>query len=165
MRFRIRHLHKTVADFLEAELALLGWVNAPVNFGVTPVTFLEFQPDASEIKTQVLPNTVAITVGDEQSASDEELGDGLKSIDFPLFVDIYGEKRAIAQSIASDVKDLLSDRYLYITDFTGAPTVTNEQIEIAKESVFMETPPAAAAAQDIRRNWIVVKATLTVFYV
>lgn len=166
MRWRLRHTHKTVADFLEVQLATLGWVNAPVNFGTTPITFLEFQPELQAPKVVIAPNTVAITIGDEPAAEDMEIGDGIKSIKYPLFVDIYGEKRPIALSIGSDVKDLLSDRYLYVVDFTAAvPVTSTEQIEIEKESVFMETPEAVASAEDIRKNWIVVKAMVTVFYV
>lgn len=163
MRFRSRHVHKTVADAIEAELTALGWVNSPVNFGTTPATFLEFQPDVAGVK--ILPNTIAITLGDEPPITDVELGDGIVSLDYPVFVDIYGEKRSISLSIASDVKDYLQDRYMTVLDYSGTtPATTTEYIEIDRDSVLMDTPAQVAASQDIRRNWIVVKAMVTVYF-
>ena len=56
LRFRVRHTHRTLAAHIEAQLATLGWVNDPVNFETTPMTFLEFQPDVAGQKIEA--NTV-----------------------------------------------------------------------------------------------------------
>lgn len=165
LRFRVRHVHKTVADFIEAELTALGWVNPPVNFGTLPVTFLEFQPD--EAGKPITANTVAITLGDEGPALDEELGDGLRQLEYPLFVDVYGANQSIAASIASDVKDILEDRYFAVRDFTASPVgvPTSEQIELDKDDLTVERPGASMGAADFRRYWRVVKSTVRVHYV
>ena len=165
LRFRIRHVHKTVADYIEAGLSDLGWVNDPVNFQTTPMTFLEFQPD--EAGEKILPNTVAITLGDEGAAEDEEMGDGLRELVYPLFVDVYGANQSIAASIASDVKWLLEDRYLQVRDFTSDPAgvETSEQIELDKDDVSVERPNASFGAADIRKYWRVVKTSVRVHYI
>jgi len=164
LRFRIRHVHKTIADYLEAELKRLGWVDEPVNFATVPMTFLEFAPD--EAGKQIAANTVAITLGEEPAALDEELGDGLRSIEFPVYVDVYGANQSIAASIASDVKHLLEDKYMPVLDFTAsaAGTPTHERIELDKDDVKVEKPPTVAA-QDFRRYWRVVTTTARVFYI
>lgn len=175
LRFRVRHVHRTLADHLEAQLILLGWgnsaapagdpVNAAVNFGTTPVTFIEFQPD--EAGKEVKANTVAITLGDEPSAEDEELGDGLRVIKFPLFVDIYGADQSIAASIASDVKRLLEDLYLPVRDYTTVPggAVSSEYLELDKDDVVIEKPQATLGLADFKRYWRVVKTMAQVHYV
>lgn len=165
LRFRIRHVHKTVADYLEAEMTALGWVNSPVNFNTVPMTFVEFQPD--EAGKAIAANTVAITLGDEGAAEDEELGDGLRELAYPLFVDVYGANQSIAASIASDIKTLLEDHYMPVLDFTanevGVPTT--ERIELDKDDVTVERPGAAIGAVDFRRFWRVVKTTVRVHYI
>lgn len=165
LRFRIRHVHKTIADYLEAELITLGWVSDPVNFATAPMTFLEFQPD--EAGKAIAANTVAITLGDEPSALDLEMGDGLREIAFPVFVDIYGANQSIAASIASDVKHLLEDRYLQVLDYTtsSAGVATAERIELDKDDVSVEKPQAAQNVSDFRRFWRVVKTTARVQYI
>lgn len=165
LRFRARHVHKTVADYVEAQLTSLGWVTTPVNFGTTPMTFLEFQPDLAGLT--IAPNTVAITLGDEPAADDEELGDGLRVIRFPVFVDVYGENQSIASSIASDVKRLLEDAYMPVLDFTSQVNgvATTEYLELDKDDLLVERPDAAAGLADFRRHWLVVKAMAQVHYV
>lgn len=165
LRFRIRHVHKTIADYLEAGLTQLGWVNQPVNFATTPMTFLEFQPD--EAGVSIAANTVAITLGDEPAALDLEMGDGLREIAFPVFVDVYGANQSVAASIASDIKALLEDRYMAVLDFTTSATgvPTAERIELDKDDVSIEKPDAANGVQDFRRFWRVVKTTARVQYV
>lgn len=165
LRFRIRHVHKTIADHIEAQMALLGWVTPPVNFDTTPMTFLEFQPD--EAGKTIAPNTVAITLGDEGAAEDMEMGDGLREVAYPLFIDIYGANQSIAASIASDIKTLVEDTYLKVRDFTTNPAgvETQEQIELDKDDVTVERPAAATGATDSRRYWRVVKTTARVHYI
>lgn len=164
LRFRIRHTHKTVADFLETGLAELGWVDPPVNFDTTAMTFLEFQPE--EAGKAIAANTVAITFGDEPPTQAEELGDGLRSVAYPLQVDVYGANQSIAASIASDVKDLLSDAHLAVRDFTAdaAGVVTSDYIEIDRDGVSVLRPPGTAGISDFRRFWRIVEATALTYH-
>lgn len=164
MRHRWRHVHKTLADHIEAQLTALGWVVPPINFAAEPVTFIEVTPEVDK-GVDVKNNTVAITLGDEPADQDEEMGDGLKSTDFPLFVDVYGENATIARAICSDVKSILNDLYLHVIDFTSTPTQTDEYIEIDKSTVIHETPPASFGATDFRKHWRVVKAIATTYFV
>ncbi len=165
LRFRVRHVHKTVADYLEAELDRLGWVREPVNFATVPMTFLEFQPD--EAGKTIAANTVAITMGDEPAAEDLEMGDGLREIAFPVFVDVYGANQSIAASIASDVKHALEDVYLTVLDYVASTSgePTDERIEFNKDDVSVEKPDATTGMQDFRRFWRVVKTTARVHYI
>lgn len=165
LRFRTRHVHKTLADYIEAQMSALGWVLPPTNFDTTPMTFIEFQPD--EAGKSVKANTVAITLGDEPSAVDEELGDGLRVIKYPVFVDIYGENQSIAASIASDVKRILEDVYMPVRDFTTTTSgvASTEYLELDKDDVVIEKPPAAAGIADFKRYWRVVKTMAHVHYV
>src|SRR5687768_14927970 len=107
MRFRGRHVHRTIALHLETELRALGWktqedvtLGSPVILGALPVSYEQFEPD--EV-VDIQPNVVSITLGDEPSARDEELGDGLRELALPVFVDIYAENQSTALSIAADV--------------------------------------------------------------
>jgi hypothetical protein len=160
MRFRQRHVHKTLVDYVTAQLTTKGWVDDPVNFGVTPVTFLTAIPEFGG--QAVAKNTVAISLGDEPMDRDEELGGGLISCDFVLFVDIFGEDASTAVSIASDVKDSLKYQILPVKDYTSNPAgdVTTAVLEL--EDVVIETPPVATSNVD-KRFWRVVKA-MAVYY-
>lgn len=165
LRFRPRHVHKTLAAHLESELLDLGWVNSPVNFGTTPITFSEFEPDEPG-PTEIKPNTVSITLGDEPGDSLEELGGRLWKAYFPVFVDIYGVNSSVARSIADDVKTVFADLSLTVLDWTSnlAGDTTGEMLFIERESIEVERPPAAADAKDIRKNWRVVKAMAEVTF-
>lgn len=163
LRFRPRHVHKTIADHIEAELVDLGWVNTPVNFGTTPVTFREFEPDEP---TLIDVNTVAITLGDELPDAELELGGRLLETKFVLFVDVYAANHSIARSICSDVKNVICDLPLTLLDYTTDDdgVATAERIFIPRDSVLVERPDGTADAKDYRRTWRVVKATVEVTF-
>lgn len=169
MRFRYRHVHATMADYIKTGLVGLGWgdasvdPNAAVNFGTVPLTYIEVQPLV--VGQPIADNTVAVSLGDEPHGADQEMGDGLKAVDFPLFVDIFGVDQSISQAIASDVKDLLEDHYQQVMDHADdPPTSTNEQIECDKDDVMVVQPQAALEATDIRKQWRVVKTIARVYY-
>lgn len=159
LRFRQRHVHRTIRDYVQSGLTNLGWVDEPVNFGTTPVTFIDVQPEEAGIS--IAPNTVALTLGDEPADRDEELGAGLRSCAYTVFVDVYGADAPTAISIASDVRDLLRDQIIaladYTTDVNGATTAST----IEFETVIIEKP--ATVVLD-NRHWRVVKATATLYY-
>lgn len=174
LRFRYRHVHATMFDYVKTSLVGLGWgdaglpasdpANAAVNFATTPATYLEFQPDESGVKIAV--NTVAITLGDEPASEDEEMGPGLQLVRFPVFVDIYGANQAISHSIASDVKHMLENHYQQVMDHTVSPPApVDEQLELDKDDVMVMKPQAALSAQDFRRYWRVVKTLARVHYI
>lgn len=173
LRFRYRHVHATLHSHLRSELVALGWgdtgrsandpANATVNFGTTPATYLDLQPD--EAGMQVAANTIAITLGDEPGNVDWEMGSGLRLVAYPLYVDVYGQNQSVAQSIAADVRDLLDDKYLWVKDFIQRPPVdTDEQIELLHEDISITRPQASLGASDFKRYWRVVRAIARVYY-
>lgn len=163
LRFMSRQVHKTVAEYLREKLTELGWVNDPVNFGAVPVTFQEAQPD--ENGKAVAPNTVAITIGDVSDDIPRELGGGFYEVIAPIFVDVYGQSSATAQSIADDAKEQMTRGMIIpVFDWTAAaPLMTSNTIEF--ENVMgPERPPVAASTSDFRRFWRIVRAEAHVFY-
>lgn len=172
LRFRYRHVHQTVADYIIEALEALGWgnagkahddpINLVVNFETDPATYVTFQPD--EAGKPIVANTIAITLGDEPAADDNEMGSTLRTVQFPVFVDIYGANQSIAQSIASDVKRLFEDRYLLVKDYTADAISTAEQVEFDKDDVDITKPIASVGATDFKRYWRVVKTTARVTY-
>jgi hypothetical protein len=169
LRFRARHVHRTVYNYVTGELAALGWPDsaaaaggAVVNFGSTPLTFLEFTPDDNGAK--VAANTLVISLGDEPPAESQELGDGIRMIAYPVEIDIYGANQGIATSIASDIKTLFENRYMYVTDFTADPPVASQEyLEFDHEDVSISRP-AQQGASDFRRYWRVVSTIAQVYY-
>lgn len=160
MRHRQRHLHATLVKFVREQLDELGWINAPVNFGSTPVTVIDYEPQqAGETPAY---NTVAVSIGDQGEDEAYEMG-GLSSCRYALFVDVYPEVEAIGVALAEDIKHMLVDRYVPLLDFNrvagGEPT--DEMIEL--ESVMVEVIPTAATTLD-KRTWRAVKATAVCFF-
>jgi hypothetical protein len=173
LRFRYRHVHATLYSHIRGELIERGWgdsslaagdpLNAAVNFGTTPVTYVDIQPD--EAGQQIAGNTVAVTLGDEPGNVDWEMGSSLRLVEYPLYVDIYGVNQSIAQSIGADIRDLLDDQYLPVKDFIQRPpTDTDEQIELLHEDIQIRRPQASLGATDFKRYWRVVRAIARVYY-
>lgn len=164
-RFRSRHVHKTVAEFLEEKLGQLGWITAPVNFNTTPVTFKEIQPDENGITVET--NTVSVTAGDLGADEEIQLGGGLYEVAIPIFVDVYGEKASVSQSIAEDLKEQMAyGRVLPLLDWSDVQNpvaVAGAYIEM-ENVIGPERPQASQVSQDFRRNWRVVKAEAHVIY-
>src|SRR4051812_36545240 len=75
LRFRQRHVHQSISDYLVGNLVALGWgnstlpvtdpVNTDVNFGGVPMTFVETPPD--EAGVAIAANSLSISIGDEPS--------------------------------------------------------------------------------------------------
>jgi hypothetical protein len=142
-------------------------VQARFGVGRSHFTFLEYQPD--EAGEEIKANTVSIILGDETADDEEELGaaqGGLYSVEFPVFVDIYGANAPIAVSIASDVKAILGDLSLFVRDFTGDAegVLTDEHIVVDRGTVSVERPSASLGSADLRKYWRVTKATATVYF-
>lgn len=164
LRFRSRHVHRTLAAFMEETLTELGWVTPPVNFGSSPVTFEEIQPD--ENGRVVAPNTVAITIGDVATDELYELGGSLYHLLVPAFFDVYGVNASVAQSLADDIKEQVTrENIIPVYDWTNAaaPVKTSATIEF-ENALGPEKPQAAAVSLDFRRFWRVVKVECHVYY-
>ncbi len=165
LRFRSRHVHKTVAEYLREKLGELGWLTAPINFNATAVTFREVQPD--ENGTSVAPNTVSVTAGDLGDDQETQLGGGIYEVVIPFFIDVYGESAGLAQSIAEDLREQLTHgRVLPLYDWNDvqAPArVDGAYIEF-ENVVGPERPQGSQTSADFRRFWRVVKAEAHVLY-
>lgn len=165
VRFRSRHVQKTLGEFIGEKLGELGWSGSNVNFGATPITLREVSPD--ENGQSVAPNTVSVTTGDIAAEQLQQLGGGLWEVVIPIFVDVYGDSSAIAQSIAEDVKDQLSQGLtlpMYDwSDVQNPRSVPGSYIELDNVDG-PSRPQAAATSQDFRRFWRVVRGEAHVYY-
>lgn len=160
MRFLSRHTQKTIAKDLETLLANCGWTGATPNWGISPFNLVRVEPE-EVIKLE--PNTVAISLGDEQPFRDFELG-GYSELNCLLFIDVIAEKPSIARSVASDIRDRLDSLTIPLLDFTTDPNgaVTTNSIEF--EDVQSSFPEASILALDLRRGWRVVTANAVVIF-
>lgn len=159
MRFAPRHVHQTVVDFAAAALEAAGWVEDPINFGTSAVTVSSTEPEVGQMQ---LPtgNAVHITLGDEPPTWEEELGGGVESVNFPVFVDVFGVNETIALSIASDLKDAFRNTVIALMDYTDtSPADSGHRIEF--EMVMVETPQATGVD---RRRWRVVKTIAHTYF-
>lgn len=165
LRFRDRHLHKTIFEVVKAELTTKGWTGSSVPFGAGAVSFLDFQPDIEGEDIQ--PNLVSVSMGDPSVRTPVETGDGLFSYTVPFFIDIYGEKRSISESIGSDVMDFLRTYRdtSQIKDYTDplSPVDSDDTWFVDNEQGPIQTT-AAAEAQDFRKYWRVCRFLAVIEY-
>lgn len=173
LRHVSRHVHKTLADLVIAQLKTLGWgdaslpatdpVNTQVNFGATPCTYMTVQPAAAG--TELKPNMVSITLGEEPPAADQEMGSERGALDYPLFVDVYGEDLAVTNAILDDVRHTILDNLVtpVLNQTAQPPTDSGLVITIDRETISKRVPTVATGASDqLKRNWRVVVATANV---
>jgi hypothetical protein len=161
MRHRQRHVHATILKHVKDTLTTLGWVNSPVNFGTTPVSFLDYEPlEAGETPDL---NTVAVSMGDQGADEAYELGGGLVRVDYTVFCDVWGANIPIGVAIAEDIKDALTEKVIALRDFTtnAAGVATSDSLEF--EMVVVEVIPTATTTLD-KRTWRSVKATAVCYY-
>lgn len=164
IRFRSRFLHATFVADVRTHLAALGWASAPVNFGATPITVIDYQPDERAEKVAI--NTVSVSLADYTNDSDEELGargGGLRSAPYSVFVDVYMAEQALSLAICDDVRDIYTDRFVtLINQITGQP-VPDTTIEI--ENVLgPERPSANIGAEQFRKFWRTMRVDATLYY-
>lgn len=159
MRHRQRHLHKTILEHLRAELDALGWFDGL--FGAPGITLIDHEPLASG--ENPAPYTVAVSIGDQLDDRPAELGGGITSCEYVLFVDIYGDRNeSIPAALADDIKDALTDQVISLLDFTSdADGVATEHV-IEFERVMVEIIPSAATTMD-KRSWRSVKAMAVLY--
>lgn len=109
LQYAPRHIHATIVDYLTDQLDALNWTSSTPPFGATQVRIQTYMPPESEL-TKVTSGLLAITLGDEFDANEEELGGPLHTQELPFFVDIFQEKSAHALALATDVRDALRGR-------------------------------------------------------
>ena len=160
MRHRQRHLHRTIFTTVRDALDDAGWITAPVNFGTTPVTVIDYEPQ--QIGETPAYNTVAVSIGDQTADEEYELG-GLMETSYAVFVDIYPTQESIGVAIAEDVKDVLTDLLIPLKDYTSSAAGTDTEEQIEFRHVMVEVVPSAATTLD-KRSWRVVKATAVCFH-
>lgn len=165
LRFRNRHVSKTIAEFIKQGMTELGWVNAPTNFGATPFIIREYQPERAG--EDISENTLMVTEGDPGIAEPAEMGPGLWTYQVPVYVDIYGESRELARSVAGDMFDwIFRHPVIRVQDWTD-PANPVDTTDVTVEWENLEgplTPQLAASAMDFKRHWKVVKVEAHVFY-
>lgn len=165
LRHSSRHVHESICVYLDSLLTDLGWtVEGSVPFGAEPVTILRQLPDNWNPEEAPLENgTVAITLGDDPDARNEELGGALASMEIPIFVDIYYTEPSESVSLALDVRDIFcgrlpgSKRFLAVTNFASYPAVEAPGYQLEFEDVTRERPTN-------RIGWQVVKVTAKLFF-
>jgi hypothetical protein len=151
-----RHVHATVFNLVKSGLTTLGWVNSPVNFSTTPVTFLDFQPE--ERGVDIVANTIAVSLGDVEDDVLGQVGGGLWSRRYPIFIDVYGVHLPITEAICDDVRDLLPEpgAAFALVDQTTGLDVAGADLEI--EFLFGPERPAVAGTFDgLKRNWRIMR--------
>jgi hypothetical protein len=158
-RHPTRHIHATIFNMVSAGLAARGWVTAPINFGTTAVTLLDFQPDEKGVTIE--PNTVAVTLGDVGTDTFMELGAGLWSRRYPVFIDAYGATTSITEAICDDIRASLPvlGQAFPVVDQTTMTNVVGCDLEV--ESLLgPERPSVATTFDGLKRNWRVMRGQL-----
>lgn len=167
LRYRERHVLETVKTFILAELTTKGWVTAPRNFGTLALTVMSDIHPEDEENVQVVPNTLAISLGDVDEEEEMQMGGGLYENRLPIFFDVYAENGTIARAICNDIAESINrGKVITLQDFTtGTGVDTTEVIEF-DEVVGPERPDASVMAQagDFRKHWRVVKAFAAAHY-
>jgi hypothetical protein len=166
LRHAGRHVHKTVLDYLTAQLDDLGWRDAATTpFGATPVTIISrpvYMGDKLDA-TQIAPGVVAVTLGDEGAPSEEELGGPLSLQEYPIFVDVFGDNEATTLALATDIKDIFmgrfegSQRFLRVKNGSTGVEVAGWRMEF--EDVERVRPETSQPY-----HWQVVKVTATTYF-
>jgi hypothetical protein len=164
LRFRTRAVHATLVDEVKHSLESLGWITPPINFGLDPITVVDYQPD--ERGERIATNTVAITLGDVPVDEDEELGaavGGLRSVDFPVFFDIYMAEQPLSIAVADDLVAYFTDNALAVKDVVN-DTIADGVSLVIEDVAGPRRPPAAAAGEAFKKHWRVVELTAVLYF-
>ncbi len=164
VRFRTRFLHATIVDIVRENLLTLGWAADPVNFSTHPVRVIDYQPD--DRAERVAVNTVAVTIGDVGNAVDEELGashGGLRSQEYPIFIDVYMEEQALSVALIDDLRDVFTDAIFPLRDKIHGGDVPAAQVAV-EEVIGPERPPAASSNDHFKRYWRILRLGVVLYY-
>lgn len=159
MRHRQRHLHKTIVEHIRTELD--DWITTPGLFGGPIVTLLDYEPqEAGETPAY---NTVSVSIGDQLEDKEEELGGGLYTCVYAVFIDIYPTNESVGVALADDIKVALTERVIPLLDYSTDPDGTESDEVIEFEQVMVEILPTATTTLD-KRSWRCVKATAVAYF-
>ena len=161
IRHRQRHLHATIVRHVRQALDESGWLHDPVNWGQPPVTLLDYEPQQAG-QTPAY-NTVAVSIGTQDSDLPYELGGGIYTCRYTVFIDVYPTKEAIGVAIADDIKFAITEEIIPLRVFSTDADGTEIDAQIEFEDVMVETIPSAATTLD-KRSWRSVKATAVCFF-
>ena len=167
LRFLERHLLATVTAYMTWYLTNADWVSGTINFAAPPLTIINTQPD-SDVDVQVVPQTLAITLGDSPEEDLSQLGGGLYEIDVPVFFDVYSTDSSTVVALATDVRDAVKRQMQipYQEWYTGFGVAVPGAVINFEKAVGPERPPASILASngDFRKHWRVVKVMACVEY-
>jgi hypothetical protein len=154
MRFLQRHLHATLAAFFTEQLTDLGWVTEPTNFGEPPLNMVT--TDRTTRLEAIEPNALALTIDQQGRDALAQLGGGAYETEVLVLADVYGTSPSVAVSIASDIKDLVRDRYLPIADMTASTPVQTGVVAELEDAV-MTRPDGDVNAVEFKGAWRIVR--------
>lgn len=161
IRHRQRHLHATVVRHIRLALEENGWLHDPVNWGQPAVTLLDYEPQQAGVTPAY--NTVAVSIGAQNSDEPYELGGGIYSCRYIVFIDVYPTKESIGVAIADDIKFAISEEIIPLRIFSTDADGVEADAQIEFEDVMVETIPSAASTLD-KRSWRSVKTTAVLFF-
>jgi hypothetical protein len=175
LRWRTVHLQNSVKDLLTAALTDLGWIADPIPSYITSPVSIEEDWDAEMAlagQGPNNPNTVGISTGDLGDSIPYELGSnfgGLMAYRYPVFMDVYGESRAVATRLSDDIRDVLlgelftATRFLPIYDHSTSPAtlVVDQPVEQCNVEARW---PSGVGEQDWKRAWRVVAMTAVWYF-
>lgn len=167
LRHASRHVFHTVAGRIESALGELGWTStsdAERPFGTDQLTVRRHTPVTGESgDSTAKPFTVAITLGDEFTPQEQEIGGPLSMQEYPIFCDVLMPNDALALVLASDIRDVCLGRldgyrrsFPVIDQITQAPVV---DWRISLEDVERVKPDS-----ELTLAWQVVKVTAEVHF-
>jgi len=158
-------LHATVASYIETQLTALGWTTpGSTPFGAPVLTYISTWPQEWQTIAQLQPGTFAITIGDEQDSTPEELGGVLVVQEIPIFCDMFMDNEGTALALACDVRDIVKGRLsgtvmtLALKDFTASTPTDVPGWSIELGDVVREVPLSTAP------QWQVVKVTASCYF-
>lgn len=174
LRWPTRTIQGSISDCLKSAMTTLGWFD-PSKGWLAETETINWDPDhdvETAVAGQTPPklNTVGISIGSIPDYVVQELGAGLQAVDIPVFIDIYGESRAIALNIADDLVAVLQgeqvklSRYIPLYDHSVTPhtLITTMACEARLvESVW----PSGGDTAEWKRGWRAIHFTATVYWV
>lgn len=161
LRHASRHVHHTIASFVEDNLGVLGWTSTNVSerpFGAEQLTIKRVSSPQNELAAGL----VTITLGDEVDPDSLEMGGPLSQQDFPIFVDIYMDQDATALAVACDVRDLLLGRFDFARPFLPVIDQATALEVVGWRITFDDVERARPDNQPGSLHWQVVKVTAVV---
>lgn len=165
LRHAGRHVHHSVANYMEQQLTALDWMTAgSVPFGAALVSVRRTPAiTGDKLAEGITAGTVAITLGSELPSIEQELGGPLSVQEYPLFIDIFEDSDGAAVSLASDIRDIFmgrldgTQRWLSVTNQATGVVVPGWKVEF--EDVERVTPELT-----LPLHWQVVKVTAAAYF-